>query len=139
MDHDSIMDHDSRNINRLLGQHDIRPTKIRKSIAGLLFDGQDKHVSVDDVIALARAQNIKTSVASVYNTLNQFAAAGLLRRVTVDAGRAFFDTNLSAHHHFYFEDEERLEDIPGNAIEINGLPKLPKGRRIKSVDVTIRI
>jgi len=133
------MNDDSRNIIKLLSRYDIRPTKIRKAIAGLLFDGQDKHVSVDDVIALARSRDIKTSVASVYNTLNQFAAAGLLRRVAVDTGRAFFDTNISDHHHFYFEDEERLEDIPGNAIEINGLPKLPKGRRIKSVDVTIRL
>jgi len=126
-------------IGQLLARHDIRSTKIRKAIAGLLFDGQDKHVSVDDVIALARSRNIKTSVASVYNTLNQFAAAGLLRRVAVDTGRAFFDTNISDHHHFYFEDEERLEDIPGNTIEIRGLPKLPKGRRIKSVGVTIRL
>ncbi len=130
---------DSKQINKLLGEHKIRPTKIRKAIAGLLFDGRDKHVSVDDVIALARARDVKTSVASVYNTLNQFAAAGLLRRIAVDGGRAFFDTNLSDHHHFYFEDEERLEDIPGNAIEISGLPKLPKGRQIKSVDVTIRL
>jgi len=126
-------------IQRLLGKHDIRPTKIRRAIAELLFDGLDKHVTVDDVIDLARSQKIKTSVASVYNTLNQFAAAGLLRRVTVEQGRAFFDTNLSDHHHFYFEDEERLEDIPDDSISISGLPKLPKGRRIKSVDVTIRL
>ncbi|PHS39049.1 MAG: transcriptional repressor [Robiginitomaculum sp.] len=133
------MEHDSRDIRRLLGRHEIRPTKIRMAIAGLLFDGLDKHVTVDDVIALARARDIKTSVASVYNTLNYFAAAGLLRRVTVEQGRAFFDTNLSAHHHFYFEDEGRLEDIPAGALQISGLPKLPKGREIKSVDVTIRL
>ena len=126
-------------MDSMLNKHGIRPTKIRRAIAELLFDGTDKHVSVDDVIDLARAQKIKTSVASVYNTLNQFAAAGLLRKVTVEQGRAFFDTNLSEHHHFYFEDEERLEDIPVDAINISGLPKLPKGRRIKSIDVTIRI
>jgi len=133
------MDHDSTDIQNLFSKHDIRPTKIRLAIAELLFDGVDKHVTVDDVIELARTRQVKTSVASVYNTLNQFAAAGLLRRVTVEQGRAFFDTNLSAHHHFYFEDEERLEDIPTDSINITGLPKLPKGRRIKSVDVTVRI
>lgn len=133
------MNHEPNDIQHLLGKHDIRPTKIRRAIAKLLFDGLDKHVTVDDVIDLARSQKIKTSVASVYNTLNQFAAAGLLRRVTVEQGRAFFDTNLTEHHHFYFEDEERLEDIPVDSISISGLPKLPKGRRIKSVDVTIRL
>jgi len=133
------MDYDSKDIKKLLGKHDIRSTKIRRAIAALLFDGVNKHVTVDDVIDLARGQKIKTSVASVYNTLNQFAAAGLLRRVTVEQGRAFFDTNLSEHHHFYYEDEERLADIPVDAIQVTGLPKLPKGRRIKSVDVTIRL
>lgn len=137
------MNHETPNIQpdiqHLLGKHDIRPTKIRRAIAELLFDGLDKHVTVDDVIELARSQQIKTSVASVYNTLNQFASAGLLRRVTVEQGRAFFDTNLSEHHHFYFEAEERLEDIPTGSINITGLPKLPKGRQIKSLDVTIRL
>ncbi len=133
------MKNETHDITHLLVKHDIRPTKIRRAIAGLLFDGHDKHVSVDDVIDLARRQKIRTSVASVYNTLNQFASAGLLRRVTVEQGRAFFDTNLSAHHHFYFEDEERLEDIPTEDINVSGLPELPQGRTIKSVDVTIRI
>jgi Fur family iron response transcriptional regulator len=122
-----------------LDEYKIRPTKIRKAIAGLLFDGSDKHVTVDDVIDMARAAKIKTSVASVYNTLNQFAAAGLLHRVTVEQGRAFFDTNLSDHHHFYYEDEARLEDIPASSLKVSGLPALPRGRKVKSVEVTIRL
>jgi Fur family transcriptional regulator, iron response regulator len=133
------MSDDSTYLKQLLVKHKIRPTKIRKAIAALLFDGMDKHVTVDDVIDLARRQNIETSVASVYNTLNQFASAGLLRRVTVEQARSFFDTNLSEHHHFYFEDEGRLEDIPTGSIKVAGLPKLPKGRQIKSVNVTVRI
>lgn len=127
------------NPNQILAKNGIRPTKIRKAIAGLLFDGRDKHVTVENVIDMARDSEIKTSVASVYNTLNQFAAAGLLRRVVVDQGRTFFDTNLSDHHHFYFEDEQRLEDIPDGTIKLQSIPKLPYGRRIKSIGVTIRV
>ncbi len=123
----------------MLTARGIRPTKIRKAIAGLLFDGHNKHVTVDDVIDMARTAQIKTSVASVYNTLNQFAAAGLLRRVTVEQGKAFFDTNLTDHHHFFFEDEDRLEDIPAGSIKVSGLPELPDGRSIKSIDVTVRL
>ena len=123
----------------MLAQRGIRPTKIRKAIAGLLFDGHDKHVTVDDVIDMARLAEVKTSVASVYNTLNQFAAAGLLRRVTVEQGKAFFDTNLTDHHHFFYEDEDRLEDIPVGSIQVSGLPKLPEGRSVKAIDVTVRI
>lgn len=117
----------------------IRPTKIRLSIGALLFDGMDKHVTVDDVIDMARVSKIKTSVASVYNTLNQFASAGLLRRITVEQGKAFFDTNLSAHHHFFYEDEDRLEDIPVGTIKVEGLPELPIGRKVRAIEVTVRI
>ncbi|MEE9272901.1 MAG: Fur family transcriptional regulator [Robiginitomaculum sp.] len=124
---------------KLLRQKNIRPTKIRKAIVGLLFDGADKHVTAYDVIDMARQSHIKTSIASVYNTLNQFAAAGLLRKVTVKQGKVFFDTNLSEHHHLYFENENQLEDIPVGTIQITGLPELPQGQRIKAIDVTVRI
>ncbi len=123
----------------LLQKHGVRPTKIRRAIAGILYDGQNKHVTVENVIEMARAAKVKTSVASVYNTLNQFANAGLLRRVTIDQGRTFYDTNLEPHHHFYYEDEERLEDIPLSDIKVSGLPAAPKGKSVKSVDVTIRL
>lgn len=121
----------------LLTDNGIRPTKIRKAIAALLFDSVNKHVTVDDIIDMARVAGIKTSVASVYNTLNLFVATGLLNRVTVEQGRAFFDTNLSDHHHFYYEDENRLEDIADGTITVSGIPDLPEGKSIKSVDVTI--
>lgn len=126
-------------VTQFLTKKGIRPTKIRKAIAGLLFDGTDKHVTVEGVIEMARVANIKTSVASVYNTLNQFTNAGLLRQITVEQGRTFFDTNLTEHHHFYFENEQRLEDIPHGTINLQGLPKLPFGRRIKSVGLMIRV
>ena len=126
-------------VTEILVESGIRPTKIRRAIAGLLFDGRDKHVTVEDVIDMAKSAAIKTSVASVYNTLNQFASAGLLRRVVIDQGKAFFDTNLGAHHHFYFEDEDRLEDIDEQSVIVQNLPKTPDGRKIKSIDITVRI
>ena len=130
---------DSPHITHLLNRHDIRPTKIRCAVAALLFDGMDKHVTVDNVIAMARAENIKTSIASVYNTLNQFTEAGLLRRVNVGAGRVFFDTNLTPHYHFYYEDEERLEDIAQDDITLSQIPELPCGRPVKSIEITVKV
>ena len=41
---------------------------------------------------------------TVYNTLNQFTDAGLLRRVTVHKEYSLFDTNIEHHHHFYDPD-----------------------------------
>ncbi|MBT7408760.1 MAG: amino acid adenylation domain-containing protein, partial [Methylococcales bacterium] len=43
-------------------------------------------------------------------------SAGLLREVVVEPGRAYFDTNLASHHHFFFEDSGQIEDIPDNQV-----------------------
>ncbi len=126
-------------MEELLIEKGVRPTRIRKAVAGWLFDGHDKHVTVEDVIEMARKKGFKASVASIYNTLNQFAEAGLLCKVNAGQGKAFFDTNLSEHHHFYFEDEGRIEDIKADDIQIGKLPKIPKGRKLKSVSVMIKV
>ncbi len=49
----------------------------------------------------ALAAKIKVSLATVYNTLNQFKAAGLLREVAFEGDRTFFDTNTSNHFHYF--------------------------------------
>ena len=124
---------------KLLLKAGLRPTSQRIGLAVILFDGVDKHVTPDDVLRLAQNAGVDVSVATVYNTLGQLAAAGLLRRVTLDAGRTFFDTNVSPHHHVFVEDEDRLIDISGDAMQITGLPDLGDGVRIKSIDVLVRV
>jgi Fur family transcriptional regulator, iron response regulator len=79
------------------------------------------------------------SLATIYNTLHQFIEAGLLREVVVNSGRSDFDTNVSDHHHFFFEDTGRLLDIPSEHVAISGLPKPPAGAVIRRVDVIIRV
>ena len=79
------------------------------------------------------------SLATVYNTLHQFIEAGLLREVVVNSGHSYFDTNVSDHHHFFFEDTGRLLDIPGEHVAVSGLPKPPAGTAIRRIDVIIRV
>lgn len=124
---------------KLLLKAGLRPTSQRVGLAAILFDGADKHVTPDDVLRLAQNAGVDVSVATIYNTLGQLAAAGLLRRVTLDGGRTFFDTNTSAHHHLFIEDEDRLIDIAGDSMQITGLPDLGDGVRIKSIDVLVRV
>ncbi len=89
--------------------------------------------------AEALGSNIRVSLATVYNTLHQFTSAGLLREIVVDASRSYFDTNTSAHHHFFFESSGKLEDIPGDDLVVTQLPEPPDGTDIKSVDVVVRL
>ena len=67
------------------------------------------------------------SLATVYNTLNQFRDAGLLREVVVAPGRSYFDTNIGHHHHFFVETDGELHDFPSDEVTIAGLPAPPEG------------
>ena len=50
------------------------------------------------------------SLSTVYNTLNQFAGAGLLREIAVQGPRTYFHTRTSPHHHFMDESTGRMFD-----------------------------
>lgn len=117
----------------------LRPTRQRLGLARLLFEGCDRHVTAEQLHGEAMAADLRVSLATVYNTLNQFTAAGLLREVVVEAGKSYFDTNTSDHHHFFLEDAGRLEDIPADDLVVQNLPKPPGGTRIARVDVIVRL
>ena len=117
----------------------LRATPKRIAIGALLFDGVDRHVTADDVAAMARKAGVRVSLATVYNTLNQFVAAGLMKRITLDTDRTYFDTNVSDHHHLFFEENGALHDIPGDSIRVEGLPAAPAGAKIRTVEVIVRM
>ena len=81
----------------------------------------------------------QVSLATVYNTLHQFTDAGLLRELAIDGSKAFFDTNVSNHNHFFIEDRGELIDIHGENIRVDGLPQPPEGMRISHIDVVVRL
>jgi Fur family iron response transcriptional regulator len=117
----------------------LRPTRQRLALAKLLFDNGNRHLTAEQLHGEASAAKVRVSLATVYNTLHQFTAAGLLREVVVEAGRSYFDTNVDEHHHFYFEDSCGLEDIPGDDIRVADLPAPPEGTRVARVDVIVRV
>lgn len=122
----------------------LRPTRQRLALGGLLFEGDDRHVTAEQLHGEALAAGIRVSVATVYNTLHQFTEAGLLREVVVEAGRCYFDTNTSEHFHFFIEDDACLMDINGPTPDLAmatslGLPRAPEGTRLERVDVIIRL
>jgi Fur family iron response transcriptional regulator len=117
----------------------LRPTRQRLALAKILFSNGDRHVSAEDLHREACAARVLVSVATVYNTLNQFTAAGLLREVAIEGDRSFFDTNTSNHFHFYNENEGRLFDIGTENLEIRGLPTAPEGTEIDRIDVIVRL
>ena len=117
----------------------LRPTKQRLALSRLLFEGEERHLTAESLYEEACSHGIKVSLATVYNTLNQFTEAGLLREVVVAPGRSYFDTNTHHHHHFYCEEDGKLKDISEDQISLAILPDPPSDMLIDSVSVVVHL
>jgi Fur family iron response transcriptional regulator len=117
----------------------LRPTRPRLALARLLFDAGHRHVTVEELHKEAIAAAIPVSLATIYNSLHQFTAAGLLREVVIAPGRLYFDTNVDEHHHFFSESTGMLQDIPEKDIVVLGIPAPPIGTVISHVEVVVRL
>lgn len=125
-------------ITRLRGAG-LRPTRQRLALAKLLSDGGHRHLTAEGLHEEARDAGLSISLATVYNTLHQFTKAGFVREIVVDSGRAWFDTNTSDHHHIYFEDDNRLVDVPDSEIDIAGIPEVAGDQLIDRVELVVRV
>ncbi|MEX1083617.1 MAG: transcriptional repressor, partial [Xanthobacteraceae bacterium] len=82
---------------------------------------------------------VPVSLATVYNTLHQFTEVGLLRQVAADGSKAYFDTNVSSHHHFFVEGDNALLDIPETEVVLGQPPTPPEGYEVTRIDVVVRV
>jgi Fur family transcriptional regulator, iron response regulator len=127
-----------RRCEEILRRAGMRPTQQRRLLGQLLFGCGDRHVTAEALYAAALAAGMKLSLATVYNTLNQFTQLGLLRQIGIDGARSFFDTNTTVHPHFFYEDEGRLVDVPDSVV-FDQLPEPLEGYDLQRVDVVIHL
>lgn len=132
-------DYNSNFLTQKLRDSGLRPTRQRSALAELLFVEGDRHVSAEDLFEEAKQANIAISLATVYNTLNQFTDVGLLRVISIDSTRIYYDTKTGDHHHFFLEESETLMDMPAGSIRVENLPQTPDGMSISRVDVIVRV
>jgi Fur family iron response transcriptional regulator len=134
-----LSDHPWHDVKEKLRQVGLRPTRQRMALGWILFGKGDRHVTAEMLYEEATRAKVPVSLATVYNSLHQFTEAGLLRHVAVDASSAYFDTNNSAHHHFFIEDKNELMDIAASDMLVGKLPSPPEGYAITRVDVVVRL
>lgn len=118
----------------LLAASGVRPTRQRRILAQLLFDGTAHHVDAQMLHAEVALAHEKMSLATVYNALRAFERAGLIRRVAVPSERVWFDTDTGAHRHFFIEHEGRVMDVPDGP-EITP----PTGYKVTRVDTVVHL
>ena len=123
---------------RRLSDCGIRPTAQRVRIAALLLSAP-QHRSAEQILAHLRSAGARVSKATVYNTLNLFAAHGLIRQLSVDGSRAWFDSNVAPHYHFHDLESGALIDVPIPAVEFSRLPPAPPGTEVAGIDLVIRL
>ncbi len=121
-----------------LAECGIRPTAQRLQIASILLSAP-QHLSAEQILAVLRQQGARVSKATVYNTLNLFAERGLIRQLTLDGARTWFDSNVDAHYHFHDPASGELIDVPVPEVEFRRLPTPPPGTEVAGIDVVIRL
>ena len=119
----------------------LRPTKQRIKICEALFDRSETfHFTIRDLYNLLTDNFVhKISLATVYNTVHAFKNSGYLKQINIDSNNNYFDTNTSHHHHFFDETNNELIDLKNEDIKKIELKKIIPGKKIKSVEVLVKI
>ena len=133
----------SKNYNFVdkLRETGLRPTKQRVKIFEVLFNREKTfHFTINDLAKkISEDLNEKISLATVYNTVHHFEKKGYLKEIAINSDKSYFDTNTSAHHHFYDEDTHELIDCHQNDIDSINIKNNVTGKKVKSVEVLIKV
>ena len=119
----------------------LRPTKQRIKICEVLFNKETTfHFTINDLVKIIETEaNEKISLATVYNTVHAFEKKGYLKEIPINSNQSYFDTNVTDHHHFYDIAEKKLIDLEQSDVGTINIQKSIPGKKIKSVEVLVKI
>jgi Fe2+ or Zn2+ uptake regulation protein len=123
---------------RLLREHGLKPTRVRRRIAGHLL-GRPRHVTAEQLQKELDAAGCACSPNTVRRTLAEFVHWDLLQLVDVGGGTVFYDSVTAPHAHLYNVDTGELSDLAPDQAWITGLPELPAGLRLEAVQLVFRV
>ena len=118
----------------------LRPTKQRIEICKFLFDRHKTfHFTINGLSNFFKNKSKKISLATIYNTIHAFKNKGYLKEISINTDKSYYDTNVTNHHHFFNESTKELIDQDDNDVGNIKINKSIPGKKIKSVEVLIKI
>ena len=119
----------------------LRPTKQRIKICEMLFNSTKTfHFTINDLAKMAeRSENIKISLATIYNTIHAFQNKGYLKEIPINSNQSYYDTNISHHHHFFDEKKRELIDLENKDVDPIKINKTIPGKKITSIEVLVKV
>ena len=133
----------TKNLNFIdkLRESGIRPSKQKVKICEILFNREKTfHFTINDLAKkILEDFNEKISLATVYNTVHALQKKGYLKEIAINSDKSYFDTNTTAHHHFYDEDTHELIDCDQSNIDSINVKNNITGKKINSVEVLIKV
>ncbi len=109
-----------REIAEILRKKGINPTTQRIEIAHLILQ-KPQHLSAEEILNRLNKEYEQVSQATVYNTLRLFVEKEVIRELIFSPDRIYYDSNVTAHHHFIDIDTGKIFDIPANALAMQDI------------------
>jgi len=85
-------------LNRYMAEKGLKSTRQRGLIIDTFFD-TGGHLSVEDLWAKVRVQDVKVSVATVYRTMKLLNECGLAHARNFGDGQTRYEPAVGKHHH----------------------------------------
>jgi|GEM_PF-770897 Fur family iron response transcriptional regulator len=124
---------------RLLRHAGLKVTRQRTDLLQLLMSDNGRRLTPEQLHSAAIAAGVRTSLATVYNTLGRLAEHGLLRRIVADDRKTFFDPVPQHHSHLYIEGTGELRDLPDRWFDLEEISRRLGGVDAGKVEVLVRI
>lgn len=109
------MKNNSKNIRKIISDHDLRVTPQRIAVLDALRS-LNSHPTADEIIQFIRREYPNLAVGTVYNALETFTEKGIIKKVKTDQDVMRYDAYTDKHFHLYCEESDRIEDYYDNEL-----------------------
>ena len=105
----NLTDASKKEIDVVLEKCGWSQTKQRVILFKSIFDGKDKHFSINQMNETLKDNRSYFSLTTLYENLNTLVEKGYLKQIVVDK-QSFYDTNTTNHIHVYNQEENKIYD-----------------------------